>query len=267
MTQESTPLVPVNHRPQATTGLILLPYAGGSPRSYQLLVKELPEHVAAWGVCLPGRERRISDQPFTDIMEVAREVAEASTDICTAMPTVLFGHSMGGLCAYETALLLQDAGTPAAGLAISSTAAPHSGLLPDATACLLNEAIRGLRSFNELEPWESLGADQAKYVLAPFFADMAMLLRYERQVPSLVRLPIWASTGSDDPLVPPSALDAWKEVSRYEMGTRIHAGGHFYIEEAARNSLGDFFGTLLARRPPHRPQDSVTTTLRPIATL
>ncbi|MFJ2407197.1 thioesterase II family protein [Streptomyces xanthochromogenes] len=249
MSQSTSPLIPLNDRPHATSALILFPYAGGSAHCYRSLVDTLGAHVAAWSACLPGRERRIAEKPFTDIADAAQEMAGAAAEICRSTPTVLFGHSMGGLLAYETVLLLQNDRVPVAGLALSATPAPHGGLLPDVTARVMNEALTGRRVLHELTPWETTGQSQAKYVLAPVMADAAMVLRYSRSTPAPVSCPMWLATGSVDALAPLSSLANWQEVAQHKIGPRTFPGDHAYLDTAAQEVGTDLSTMLLPPLP------------------
>jgi len=91
---------PVSPRPRAR--ILVLPHAGGGPNLYGQLFTELPGSVAVLGLNLAGRERRRGEAPETDLAEVLDSVMVAASD----PPTVVLGHSLGGLLALHVAARL-----------------------------------------------------------------------------------------------------------------------------------------------------------------
>nr|WP_236700637.1 alpha/beta fold hydrolase [Allosalinactinospora lopnorensis] len=110
--------------PDAETRLICLPHAVGSASSFFWLSHALSPEIEVLSVQYPGRQDRHREHPIGDIHELADRVLgalEGSLD----RPFAFFGHSMGALIAFETALrLAQRAGRRPLRLFASSRSAP-----------------------------------------------------------------------------------------------------------------------------------------------
>jgi medium-chain acyl-[acyl-carrier-protein] hydrolase len=85
--------------PQAPLRLFCFPYAGGNTLSYRQWSTHLL-NLEVILIQLPGRERRLSEPPFTDLNTLVETLA---TEILPYddRPFAFFGHSMGGLIAFE----------------------------------------------------------------------------------------------------------------------------------------------------------------------
>ncbi|MGH1555837.1 thioesterase II family protein [Streptomyces sp. L7] len=111
-------------RPAAAIRLVCLPYAGGSAAVYRTWNQLVPSDVAVCPVELPGRGMRIGEQPFSRLAPLVRALADAMEPLFDR-PFALFGHSLGGLVAFELARLLRRRGWPVpCHLFVSASAAP-----------------------------------------------------------------------------------------------------------------------------------------------
>ncbi|MBT3218047.1 MAG: thioesterase [Proteobacteria bacterium] len=106
--------------------LFCFPHAGGGAAIYMRFKRHLSCDVVP--LFLPGRDRRLSERPFTIMTPLVDAIAEAIEPILDT-PFAFFGHSMGALLAFEVARRLRDNKAPLpTQLLISSRRAPH---LPD----------------------------------------------------------------------------------------------------------------------------------------
>lgn len=111
--------------PKASMRLYCIPYAGAGPRIYREWQNQLPNNVEVIGICLPGREHRLFEPSFLELNPIIVELGPIlACDI--DRPFVLFGHSMGGLIAYELARYLLDRGIVPEHLVISGCRPPHT---------------------------------------------------------------------------------------------------------------------------------------------
>src|SRR5205823_943244 len=90
-------LVCRQRRPEAAMRLYCLPHSGGSAGEYVRWSDGLPG-VEVWGVQLPGRGQRVGEPPLTRMPAL---VAALVASVPFRPPFALFGHSLGGLVAYE----------------------------------------------------------------------------------------------------------------------------------------------------------------------
>ncbi|WP_163029419.1 thioesterase II family protein, partial [Pseudomonas viridiflava] len=98
----------------SSTGMKLfcLPYSGASAMFYSPWRRTLPDWLNVRPLELPGRGMRMAEPLQTDIVQLADQLAdEIAAELDT--PYALFGHSLGGLLAFELAHALRVRGLPA----------------------------------------------------------------------------------------------------------------------------------------------------------
>ncbi len=162
------------------------------------------------------------------------------------LPTVYFGHSMGAVLAFETALALAD--TPAAPRAIvaSGRRAPvthrneHVHLRDDEG--LLDE----LRKLNGTQA-DLLGDEEiVRMALPAVRGDYRVIETYQAVPGSTVDCPITVLVGDDDPKTTVAEADRWREHSTAPFHLRTFPGGHFYLAEHQAEVNAELAATLTA---------------------
>ena len=87
--------------------------------------ERLPASVEVCAVQLPGRGRRLNENPIASVTGLVQPVSEALGQYCD-MPFAFFGHSMGALLSFEIARQLRREGRrQPAHLFLSGRRAPH----------------------------------------------------------------------------------------------------------------------------------------------
>lgn len=229
-------------RPDAAGSLYFFPHAGGSPGEYVRWSDDLPG-ARVWGVQLPGRGSRLRERPFTRMEPLVRTIVEA---VAFDSPCVLFGHSLGGLIAFEVARTLRDLGAEPDRLFISSCSQPlvrrsHTAIhqLPDAG--LLAEIERRWGALPEhVHTDPSLQA----MVLASHRADLELFETYRHApgAPLTCPLTVIAGDAERDDL----DLDGWRGYTRGPFDLRILPGHHFYFRQHSHGLLS-LIGDTMAR--------------------
>jgi len=111
-----------SRRPDASHRVYCFPFAGGSPGVYLGWEQRLPD-VEVWGVLPPGRGKRFAETPFTRVPDLVDALLR---EVTFTPPYLLFGHSLGGLLAFETARALEAAGRPGPrAVIVSAHRPPH----------------------------------------------------------------------------------------------------------------------------------------------
>lgn len=211
-------------RPSALPGsrVVVFPHAGAGAQRYASVLAGLPETVEVVGVTLPGRERRASLAPGTTLTAAVPGIRR---ELCALdpVPTVFYGHSLGGLLALAVA----DAGGPCDGLVVScSQPGAQSRPRPQrpGSAAELAEILACHRLPADALRDPSLSP--ARQVLAH---DLALARDALRAVePLRLTVPVTALAGLDDPLVPPDALPLWARFTSGPFRSRLARGGHFF---------------------------------------
>jgi medium-chain acyl-[acyl-carrier-protein] hydrolase len=92
--------------------LFCLPYAGGSAAIYNKWRQYLDRRIELYPLDLAGRGRRIYDPPYGSIAEAVDDVYKIIDSQLEGMPYSFFGHSMGGIIAYELARKIRNLKRP-----------------------------------------------------------------------------------------------------------------------------------------------------------
>ncbi len=213
--------------------LFCFPCAGGSAAAYRPWQRAMPGHIQVCPVELPGRGARLGETPVASLPLLVRELV-ASLAGALDEPFAFFGHSMGGLVAFELARGLREHGmAQPAHVFISSTTAPGAPgrrrLVHDAPECEIRQHLRTLNG----TPEELLTDDELMALVMPVLrADFAVLETYEYEAGEPLGVPLSVFGGRYDPVVSPADLAPWSEQSSVGTRFRLFPGDHFYLNTA-----------------------------------
>lgn len=223
------PPAPTTETGERRRRLICFPYAGGAAGFYFPLSAALAPAVDVQAVQCPGRQDRIDEPPVEDLTVLAAEIARRVVAGSGPAP-VLFGHSMGALLAYETALRMESAhGITAARLIVSGMTPPgrtRSLRLGDD-----DEVLAELARERDIDPALLHGPELRTLILPALRGDHRALRAYRPGAHSTVSCPITVFTGADDPLVDPDTATGWSRHTRRSCRHRVFPGGHFYLDD------------------------------------
>ncbi|MEV6583837.1 alpha/beta fold hydrolase [Streptomyces sp. NPDC051582] len=247
--------VPGTPAPQpARARIVCLPHAGGAANAYQGWARHLPAAVELLAVQYPGRQDRLAE-PCSETMEEIAGAAAAALAALPVLPTVVFGHSMGALVAYETTLRLARQAPHAAPvhLFVSGASAPHREC-EDLPALDDESLIAHTRRQGGAQP-EAYDIPELRELLLPSLrADIRLLTDYRGvREPARTNVPVTAFGGDRDTSCPPEALASWGESTTAEFTTRVFPGGHFYLqgrEEQLTALVAGALGTGVGRPAP-----------------
>lgn len=234
--------------PAAEVRLFCLPYAGGGASAYRPWTQRLAPEVDTVPVQLPGRETRRHEPAIERAEALIDQLAEpllAHAD----RPYALFGHSLGGLLAFELAHALTGCGHPPIHLFVSGWEPPH---LPrpagrvDAHTLPDEQLVEHVLRLAGMPPQMRWLADLLRATMPALRADLTAGETYRwRQRPALT-LPMTALAGRDDPLVEPGRFAAWSELGGCGVRIRLLPGGHFYLHQRVDPLLAIIRSTLVS---------------------
>jgi surfactin synthase thioesterase subunit len=218
-------------RPRAGAILFCCPPAGTGPRAFRTWPALLPSTVEVRVLALPGRDRRMTEPPAIDIAAIA-DAVQAGAD----RPFAFYGHSLGGRISFEVTreLRRRDAPLPVR-CYLGASRPPHLrdprsavALAPD------DELATAVRDMGGTPP-EALDHPELRALLLPVIRhDFAWYHDYEFIAEPPLPVPLVVFSGTDDDVTPPELAGEWARHTT--AGLRVHelAGGHFFLESAAR---------------------------------
>lgn len=121
--EEDSDIVNLSYRQYPMARLFCLPYACGNPTMYRELSDRLPADYAVSAANMPGHGK--NGTPFTSISDIAEHFAPLLSDATQDSPLFIVGYSFGGHAAYALAKLLEEKGTPVAGVITISSPPPE----------------------------------------------------------------------------------------------------------------------------------------------
>lgn len=212
----------------ATVALYCFPHAGGGTGEYVRWLDGLPG-VWACGVQPPGRGSRLFEPAFTRMTELVDAIVSAVT---FTAPFVLFGHSLGGLVAFEVTRALRERGEPqpqrliVSGCGDPLTAARGPALCSLGDAELLSQIERlGGPLPAELRADPELLA----ITLAGLRADLEVIETYSYRPERPLECPVTVVVGADDGRAARAA--EWRDHTAGRIDLHVLPGGHFYFRE------------------------------------
>jgi len=219
-----------------------LAHAGASAESaYRGWEQELADCAGLVALELAGRGRRSTERPFATVHEAACDCAQRIEASVGKGGFLLFGHSMGGLLAYEIdAQLHRRGGRRPAAVAIAGTPPPNGHrdgaelhALPDGALLRAVEHLGGV-------PPELLEHRSSRALVATLLReDYGMYERYAlADPPHRIASPLVLVLGAADPLTRPDDAALWGALADGPVTTRtVPAGGHFFPTTHRRETI------------------------------
>lgn len=231
----------------AALRLFCVPYAGVGPSAFRGWAQSLPPSIEVLHVLTPGRESRLRETAVANVAALAHEIASAIAPFSHA-PFALFGHSLGGLIAFEVARALREEGlgTPVR-LFASACRAPHVPYPFEPLHRLDEEQL--LLALNDRYdgsvPKEVMEDRELRALLVPALrADLTALETYQHRRDRPLDCPISVFGGTLDRTIAREALTAWSAHSTRAVRLRLFEGGHFYLQSGRQALLSEITADL-----------------------
>jgi len=234
--------------PKAEMRLFLFPYAGGSPAVFWKWAAEFPDFIETWIAYYPGRGSRFSEPPIKRIDVLVKNLSQAIHPYLEK-PFAFFGHSLGGLVAFELAShlhqnhLLQPNTLLISGCRAPHLPAPYSFIhsLPDA------EFLKALQDFNGT-PDEILNHPELMELLLPTLrTDFEIFEGYQfNSSRHSLGCPVVVFGGLEDRQLSQEHLQGWAIHTTADFKIKYFPGDHFFINTAKKAVIDSIIDELTA---------------------
>ncbi|BBY15867.1 thioesterase II family protein [Mycolicibacterium litorale] len=231
--------------------LFIFPHAGGSAAEYKPFARGFTMDAKRIAVQYPGRADRHDVQDISSISALADEIHPMLAPSMVGARVAFFGHSMGGLIAFDIARRVEQAGGRIEALFVSASPAPgHGGY----------EQLRGSDA-ELLDMVATMTGTDSRFVGGQFGATVLKTLRsygaitgYSCPPGTAVSCPIYAYAAADDAAVSYESICAWSDFTTGGFSVRTVSGDHFYITEHVSEVVTDIEQRIADRggEPPER---------------
>ena len=239
-------------RQGAPLTLICVPHAGAGGAAFRRWPQLLPEHVDVAAYTAPGREHRVGETPPTTVAALVADVVTQLRPVIDG-PYVVFGHSFGGLLAFEFAREARRLGIdePLA-LAVAGVHAPHCPWpRPPVHDRPDEEFLREVQAYGGLAAEVLASAELIEVLLPALRADFTAVETYRHVAGDPLDVPILASYGVRDEFVAAESVRQWARHTTAMCEVNAFAGGHFFAhDDDALRLLGDQLKRLLPATSP-----------------
>lgn len=202
--------------------------AGGSASLFHGWEEWLGNTVELVLVELPGRGRRLTEQPYSTMQALVHDLLPVMNEQLDK-PCLFLGHSMGGVVAFELTRALKALGKrQPQKLIISST--------PGLTTYDKRQVDHTLPETELVEMFPHLDlarigdAELQQLFVGILRADLHLLNNYRYTRQSILDIPIVAVHGHDDPRVTRTQMEQWSRETTASFRFITRPGGHRYIE-------------------------------------
>ena len=189
-----------------------------------------PAHTDVYSVQLPGRENRRAEAPYTDLSRLLDDLENVLIPHIKDGQFSIYGHSFGGIIAFELVRRLRKQGIFPQHFFCSGTMAPQITLTWKNRDVLRESSISsnseqkllGLMSYVD-------DVDFVKQILPGLRRDMPLLMGYEYQEEAPLTCPITAFSALEDEVTLPEEMAAWSEQTISSFKQELVHGDHWFV--------------------------------------
>ncbi|MES2220253.1 MAG: alpha/beta fold hydrolase [Acidobacteriota bacterium] len=230
MNIRSSNFVVFRPRSAAAFRLFCFPHAGGAPATFFPWLAQFSDGIEV--VCLqyPGRAHRLREQSATSVSQLVAGIAHEIDDF-SEKPFAFYGHSLGGIVAFELARELRRLGRTgphhlfigAARPPQVASSRPPIHMLPDEEfIATVNSRYGGIPA--------AIAADSGamEMFLPGLRGDFTAYETYQFSPSDPLSIPITVFGGEQDTAVSPDCLQGWEIHTDAAFDITLLAGGHFF---------------------------------------
>lgn len=249
----------------ARVRLYCFAHAGGTAATYAPWARLLAPEIEVCAVELPGHGTRMGEEPETDVRAMTQHILPRMIDLQSdRRPFAFYGHSLGAVVAYETALAMRDIAYIAQHavscifsgpeplleplhLFVGAARAPHlPPYLPPLSHLDQDDFLLGVQQrYGGISEAILAEPELLEMVVPPMRADFAAYESYRHGSIYPLSCPITAFAGSLDPVVSHEAVSGWADHTSGPFRLHLIPGDHFFLADHREQVLGVLSRTLL----------------------
>ncbi|OJT19985.1 hypothetical protein BO221_32815 [Archangium sp. Cb G35] len=219
-------------RPKASLRLFCFHFAGGDASVFRLWAKQLPISIEVCPIELPGRATRQKEAPITRFPELLDKLASMMLPFVKQKPFALFGHSFGGVTAFELTRWMRRNNAPLpVHLFLSASPAMHlrKGPPPPLSHLSDKEFLKEVAArFGT--PLEVLYSEDFRLGVLPALRTDALVgesYRYAPEPP--LNVPISSFGAKEDKEVSQEEAESWRQQTTGRFQLRMFQGSHLFL--------------------------------------
>lgn len=226
-------------------------HAGGACQYFQPWVSKLPNWIELISVQLPGRWNRVKEPAFLRMEELIPELGIEFEKQIMQNPEqnfALYGHSLGGLIAYELTryLTLQKLPLPVYLFISAKRTLQHpQSNIPIYELPILEFEKKVAELYGALPPEIASDPDMKAMFLNITKIDMELLDTYKYQPQPIINVPMTIIGGASDHVITLEYLLGWKDLTSANCEILQLPGGHFFLRDSEKELLELIVNTLM----------------------
>ena len=220
--------------------LICFHHAGGGASAFVEWQSCVKPGIEVIPVQLPGRENRMREGFLHSCGEAAEIVAAELSDHLQSHNFSVFGHSMGGIIAFEAAKCFEKAGLQPDMCFISATSITEKKEFIPTEKLSDDEFFERVALYGALDKEsEILQYPEFKEIFLKILrADFEMVEGYKDDG-AVIKCPITAMCGRSDPMETIEMMKSWEKHTSGAFSVSEYDGGHFYLSESREKVCAD----------------------------
>jgi medium-chain acyl-[acyl-carrier-protein] hydrolase len=225
--------------------LVCFPHCGGNASAFFSWGPQLGAEIECVSVQYAGRGQRLKEAPLTTVADLVGEIGHNWGELCD-LPFAFYGHSFGGLVAFELSRYLRRQGAPdPQWLFVGASPPPHFQppfpvihTLPD------DELIETIQTrYGGIPAAIVHERELLNLLIGAMRADFKAFEEYKVEAGASVAIPITAFAGAEDTATTAVRMQEWSSYTEAEFDMKVLDGGHFFRQ----SSVATLIDTVKAR--------------------
>lgn len=216
-------------KPTSKPTLYIFPHAGGTAKDYVPFSREFSGNISRIAVKYPGQGDGTGLPPLSSIPGLADEIfAMMKPTARPDVPVAFFGHSMGGMLAFEVALRFQSAGYKVLAFFVSACSAPGHIRYKQIQGMSDNEMLNLVAQMTGMNP-EFFNDEEFLVGVLPTLRAARAIAGYDSPPEAKLACPIYGFIGDKDWISTQDDMAPWGDRTTSEFALRVFTGDHFYV--------------------------------------